>query len=298
MPWALSLSGAAGVLTLLGACSFPEHEFDDERFYGSGAHAGTGGAGGSGATAGVAGTSGTGGGGAGGTGGGGTGGGGTGGTGGGGAGGTGGSGPPCAPPAGSPCDTAPDCGCAGALTCDIDDPRTGGTACRAAGAVGLEAACSSSYECQAGMSCVGGACKSFCETSADCGSNPARACGEITFSDGAGGTQVIPHHRVCSAGCVPDLSDGVCRSGASCMLLAGAPGPGGLTTECFVTGGTGTGAGQCPGGNPELCAPGYVCINGDCRKWCTLGGAACSAGTCRGLSPTVTVNGKSYGACL
>ncbi len=161
------------------------------------------------------------------------------------------------------CDTFPQCGCDVGQKCDILDLMSGRTACTRDG-VGLAfQACSQFSPCAAGLFCLGGSCRPFCDTNIDC-PGVGQECQEIQANFG-GMPLTIPGARVCSAGCDPREPDLVCGPGLGClMLMSGA-------TDCFSVG-TGMGPGACTGGGTLDCAPGYQCVDNagsqDCLKWC------------------------------
>ncbi len=222
------------------------------------------------------------------------GGGGTGGTGATGGGGTGGAG--CTPPvAGGLCDTTPQCGCPAGQACDVAN-FAGITQCVQAGNVPPYNACDgATTKCQAGYACVGGACKLFCESVADC-TGPAGDCSQVTYTDTSGNPQPIPQMKICAKKCKLESPSADCGATLSCYLTDQTAGK----TDCAAAG-TGIGAVNCTTNN-SICAPGYVCLtSGECRKWCRVGTTAdCAAGkACTGFAAPnqIFIGTTEYGVC-
>jgi len=193
----------------------------------------------------------------------------------------------------SDCDTHPQCGCEPGEKCDIVDFGSGRVTCSPAGDAKPSQPCSTfGAQCAAGSSCLAGACKELCTTSADC-AGPNRECRQIE-SQG----QKVPGFFACTSGCDP-LSPGlVCGTGLGCQFA-------GTTTDCFASGG-GTGPGACTQTTGLACAPGYTCINTtqqigkySCLKWCRLTASDCPSGfVCKDLSSKPAFAGVEYGACF
>jgi len=170
------------------------------------------------------------------------------------------------------------------MPCDV----TGGagiTECESAGSGKEYTACGATPQCKVGLTCMDGACKSMCNTAADC-PGAGRTCQQVYYEGFP-----VTGWLVCSSACDP-TNPTACGTGLTCLASSAT------ATDCVGPAGTGIGPGSCGPGLP--CAPGYVCMLGaasyDCKKWCRIGGSDCAAGeTCGGA--TVTVNGVSYGAC-
>lgn len=219
---------------------------------------------------------------------------GTGGTGatGGGAGGT-----TCTPPvAGGLCDTFPQCGCPNGQACDVIQFGSGITQCVQAGNVPPYNACNgSTTKCQAGYACIGGACKSFCETVTGC-SATGGDCLQVTNID----STPVPQMKICSKKCLLENPSADCGPTLSCWLTDPVAGK----TDC-TTGGTGIGAVNCT--DNTTCAPAHVCLKnvgrtvGQCWKWCRVGVTVdCPVGkACTAWEPPdqVFVGTTQYGVC-
>ena len=206
----------------------------------------------------------------------------------------------CFPPvAGGACDTAPQCGCPG-QACDLSNVTTGATACYPTGATLPWTACAA-RDCGAGYSCVGGVCKPFCQSNADCAGSSYEQCQHVL--DGATATP-IPGASVCSRQCNPltaaDSSSGwrACGTGAKCL-----PGESG-SSDCLGPIGTGTMGAACAA--QDSCGAGYICVDttglgaATCEHLCALGATACSAfgRACLGFAPALFAGAAEYGACL
>jgi len=209
-------------------------------------------------------------------------------------GGTGGS---CTPPVpGGACDTWPQCGCASGQACYVTDTATGKTGCLSAGTTGKGQACTTLDACVAGTTCIGGACKQFCDKPADCPVSGADCIGvQVSLADGGGAS--IPGMYSCTDQCDP-ISTTSCASGMACFPiddLTVKPGHslcaegGTSTTSCSSTVG---------------CKAPYVCLtDNQCHKWCREGNLAdCGGLTCSGLSDGVNsgyfyVGNQGYGVC-
>lgn len=201
------------------------------------------------------------------------------------------------PTADSECDTHPQCGCEPGQKCDIIDFDTGRVTCSPAGDAKPHQPCSPfGAQCQAGSSCLGGACKELCTSSADCvGAN--RECRQVE-SYGSGQAKKVPFLHACTAGCDPVSPGLVCGTGVGCQFA-------GTSTDCYASGG-GTGPGACTQTTGLACAPGYTCINTtlqngkySCLKWCRLTQSDCPTGfVCKDLSSKPQLGGVEYGACF
>jgi hypothetical protein len=144
-----------------------------------------------------------------------------------------------------------------------------------------------------GYACVGGACKSFCDTNANCTST-AGECLQVTYTDTGGAQQPIPQMKICSKTCQLENPGAACGPTLSCYLTDQTLGK----TDC-ATAGTAIGPVNCSVDN-TLCAPGYVCLtSNECRKWCRIGFPAdCAAGkACSPFGTPLIVGGTQYGVC-
>jgi len=152
------------------------------------------------------------------------------------------------------------------------------------------------------MSCVGSACKPFCNTDADCSSVAGAGCFDVQYTDGDGGTSTIPEMHVCTDQC--DLrtnakcgGDAVCYPFDDLGVLQGRSvcvgDAGGSTASCSDTVG---------------CAAGYACMGDNmCHQWCRADNDSdCPAGqTCTELTDTSTsttgyfyVGNQGFGICI
>lgn len=197
----------------------------------------------------------------------------------------------------SQCDTHPQCGCELGEKCDVVELDSGRAGCTPAGEAKPHQACSTlGAQCVAGSSCLGGACKELCTTSADC-AGPNRECRQVEIFS-AGQAKKVPFLYACTAGCDPVSPGLVCGTGVSCLFT-------GAGTDCFASGG-GTGPGGCTPTTGLACAPGFTCIdttaqNGEhsCLKWCRLSASDCPSGSvCKELSSKPSLGGVEYGACF
>lgn len=216
--------------------------------------------------------------------------GGAGGSGGSGGGGTGGSGT-CTPPVtGGQCDTSPQCGCTGAQACQVTS-EAGTTQCVAAGSTQPYYACTYSTDCTKGYACVGGACKLYCESNADC-SATSGVCNQVMKSPG---NTPIPGWKICSKKCELHNPASACGPLLTCVPMTKTTPP---SSDCGKAG-TATTAGACLN-DTTACAPGYACLtNGDCRKWCRVLFNDCGGKTCQGFSTgnEIVIDGITYGVC-
>jgi hypothetical protein len=214
--------------------------------------------------------------------------------------GTGGSGGTsnCTPPVSGTCDTFPQCGCPSGQRCTVTNVD-GSTACTSNGPIAPYNACNSPTDCGPGTECVGGACKPFCETNADC-PGTLRDCLQVSYTPTGSSTSTpIPGFLVCSAGCQPEAPGTVCGPNLGCYPFDDPV----TSTDCVAAGsGTGTGGcctnAACSGQDITLCAPGYVCLlSGDCLKWCRIGFSDCPSGQCAPFTTPLYVGTTEYGAC-
>jgi hypothetical protein len=198
----------------------------------------------------------------------------------------------------SDCGTFPQCGCSFGEKCDVIAFDTGRAACVTDGSVFANQGCGTILgQCSAGLSCLGGACKPFCATSADC-PGAGRECQQTEVNVG-GQAITVPAMFTCTAGCDPVNPGLVCGSGVTCLFT------GGTTTDCYSAG-TGVGPGACSANQGLACAPGNVCIDTtsttgtySCLGWCRLSATDCPAGyTCTQLNTKPTLAGVEYGACF
>jgi hypothetical protein len=198
----------------------------------------------------------------------------------------------------SDCGTFPQCGCSVGEKCDVVALDTGRAACVSDGSVLPNQACGTLFgQCTAGNTCVGGACKPFCATAADC-PGAGRECDQTQATLG-GQTVSVPGMFTCTAGCDPINPGVVCGGGITCLFVSAT------STDCYSAG-SGVGPGACSANQGLACAPGNVCIdttakNGtySCLGWCRLSANDCPATyACQELSTKPTLSGVEYGACF
>ncbi len=214
---------------------------------------------------------------------------------------------------GDPCQLAPQCGCPSeACDLDVDQLPTGGVVCREVVAPGTEAsACAALDECAAGLVCLGGHCRSYCNAQTSC---PAGQCiVQPVYESMSGSFEPIPGTQVCSKNCSPEKSsnngcpatpqfgchfafhdpDGIAENGDEFFYTDCTRAPasgGGNGADCTTLGDTG-------------CQPGYECVNqgGDtiCRQICLVPSGACTTGTCTAFAGDgLSVGAVEYGVCL
>jgi hypothetical protein len=195
----------------------------------------------------------------------------------------------------SVCDTAPQCGCDPGDKCDVLDLATGDAICVSEGSVAPYQSCLFAG-CIKGQACIGGVCKPYCDSLADCpGAN--RECRPVQID--SGGTPVnVPGMSTCTSACDPVNPALLCGAGLTCSFNAGW-----ASTDCFPAG-TGQGIGACAGS--QGCITGYICVNNqstgsqDCLQWCRIGNPNdCNGGgVCTPLQSAPTLGGQEYGACI
>ena len=194
-----------------------------------------------------------------------------------------------------PCIPFPQCGC-GDLNCEVT-ASDGTTSCSAVTSTPLYANCVGYGSCPKGAECIGGVCKPFCASAADC-TGGYRTCEQIT-STGKNGGPPVPALKVCSSGCDPIAPLAVCGPDVACFPWP-FDGKKKDFGDCFGKVGKGVGPGACSGTNQSDCAPGYYCTQaGDCTQWCRVGHPEdCTTGTCVPfIDVPVSIAGVPYGIC-
>ena len=202
----------------------------------------------------------------------------------------------------NPCAVFPQCGCSLAQTCEVLG-ASGITACAEYGTTLDYGVCTGvgAGQCAQGTQCIGGVCKPYCSSDADC-LGPNRLCLQITdtgFSTG----KPIPGLKVCSAGCDLLNPAAVCRAGVQCYVLENEKHK--QTPDCVAPAGTGMGPGACAGSKQADCSPGWACVItgpnvGSCSKWCRMAHSSedCpSTLQCVGNQPVTLIGGIEYGSC-
>lgn len=153
--------------------------------------------------------------------------------------------------------------------------------------------CKDLGECAKGLTCVFGACQSFCASPGDC-PKAGSSCLPVLYYDSATKTtKAIPGFTTCAAPCDPLTPSKVCGAGANCLFAD-------PTHTTCSGGGTGIGAAACSSTNPFSCAPGYLCLStNECRRWCRIGfsGDCPSGKTCGALTDHPKLSGVEYGVC-
>jgi len=208
--------------------------------------------------------------------------------------GTGGS--PCIPPVSGTCDTLPQCGCLPAENCDVYS-LAGETTCVAAGQVPPYNNCANFGECQIGYTCVGGVCKPFCDSTAECPGSSYRACDQV-YSD----TTPIPSFKVCTQQCNPRAplqnTGAFSACGPNTLCIATPSG----SSDCIGPAGTGVQNTACSADTD--CSPGFACVAVDigdvrCLKWCT-NDYECPGyyESCEFLNTPLFAGTTEYGVCF
>ena len=93
-------------------------------------------------------------------------------------------GAPCDVPGGGACELISDCGCVGGQTCRVVAAVTGRTQCGAVGAARDFEACTRELDCAWGLDCIGGQCKPYCRSDADCSAEWSGSCAPIATASG------------------------------------------------------------------------------------------------------------------
>lgn len=191
------------------------------------------------------------------------------------------------------CGVAPQCGCTGTETCDVQD-SAGNVACITAGKGAMGVPCATSAGCARGLTCVFGTCHELCgNPGGKCTSPKTSDCIQVKNTGGA----AVPNLAVCLVAC--DLRDATACGGTTgvgtgvCMVDDKG------VTDCQA-GGTKTAGQTCS--PTDDCGPALVCVtsgaNSTCRKWCRVGVSAdCGGAACNGFSTKVMVGATEYGAC-
>ena len=212
----------------------------------------------------------------------------------GGEGGTDGGGTKCAANAPSfKCGLDPQCGCEGSLTCDVTARDSGAVSCVGSGGTIQGDKCTSTSDCQQGLTCSLGACRPYCnaqKVGTACDGGGLGSCVQIDSFGSA-----VPNLKVCLVSCDLTNPSAACGAGG-CVLAAGE-------TNCQAVGTAGEFA-SCT--YTTDCAPGLNCItfgSGDsgtssCRTMCRFGGAACGNNeSCTHFGTDLVLNGVTYGFC-
>jgi len=184
--------------------------------------------------------------------------------------------------------------CSPGEACDLD-PDTHEAKCRPDGSLAPLAPCGVSEECAGGLTCVFGACRSWCLSAADC-AIPENDCHLNNYIG-----------QVCDSLCdVRDSGDGGCGMGYHCTPIGMPDGSPGTGAVC-VPGPGGTIADHGPCQTADECVAGTVCLSGDgvnyqCLRWCYVSapGNCTGADTCVPLddgSGVVVIHGEAMGVC-
>jgi hypothetical protein len=202
----------------------------------------------------------------------------------------------CTPEVGV-CSPFPQCGCLTNQNCEITTVY-GNTTCTTIGTTPLWHGCTTYGQCELGATCVGGVCKPFCSTAADCAGTNVTCEQIIDYGSG----KPVPGLKVCSAGCDPVDPSAICGPGVTCFPYPWN-GLGKDHGDCVGPTGSGVGPDACSGTNlNEPCAPGYYCTTThDCVHWCRVGHATdCLSGElCEPfISPQPVIAGVEYGVCV
>lgn len=197
----------------------------------------------------------------------------------------------CQAPAGAQCELLTDCGCPEDKTCRVDGTSSGETKCGGVGAVLHFEPCSRESDCARRSDCIGGVCKPYCQSDADCSGSPGQ-CAEIATSQGTvrsvkvcrdGLTCAVPTGGACEL-----ISDCGCAGAQTCRVVAAVTG----RTAC---GQVGTARDFEPCSSEVDCARGLDCIGGACKPYCTSD-AECAAQQAGACGPIATKQGEVPGA--
>jgi hypothetical protein len=202
--------------------------------------------------------------------------------------------PVCVPPTVSgACAPFPQRGCEAGQDCEI--VASGVAACAPAGSIPRWHNCvGDSDQCGAGHECIGGVCKPFCCSAADCEGGVV-TCEQITSTGGPSGTPLVGL-EVCSAGCDPSNPTAICGQGVTCSPF---PWDGNGHDHGDCIGGVGTGMGPDACAVLTDCAPGFYCLpDDDCAAWCRMDAPVCSGALiCTSFQTKVVIGGVEYGVC-
>ena len=187
------------------------------------------------------------------------------------------------------CKPNPQSGCPTGSVCLVAN-AAGDTSCYSAGTVSYAGACSTINDCQVGLLCVYGQCRTLCSTSSDCLAKYAK-CAPYPASDDAA---AIPGSSFCSLQCNPADPTNIARDPqlASCLADSGcypmgSDGPSGATS-CYSAGTALRGA-SCE--KTADCRGGLVCLTstaaattGKCTPYCVKGQTPCASGSCQSFA--------------
>ena len=191
----------------------------------------------------------------------------------------------------APCEPVGSAGCGEGLQC-FPDP--GGNLCLAPGKKPHGVACNGWNDCAWGHLCVGGVCRTICDTAGGlpwtC--KPGVPCEKIVFSGaGAAGKNL----GACKPGDACDLlTDKGCGSAQTCV-------PSGWLKACV---GAGTAAAGATCTSAADCSQGFLCLDAGgaavCRKKCsTAGGDPACSGKCSALvTPDGLPHAGDAGFCV
>jgi hypothetical protein len=197
----------------------------------------------------------------------------------------------CAPPAAGGSCNLPACGCATGEVCYVDG-TSAQLVCGVTKGLAAGASCTQgSSECAAGLGCVGGVCKAYCSSAADCAPVAgARECRPAKFSDAD-----LPGVSFCARVCDP-VNPQTPRS----PLLSCPSGVGCVPATTGVSDCAGIGLGVLDGACEDVfdCAPGLICLGTVCTKWCSADSECPATKYCNPF-PTKTYAGTvEMGLCL
>jgi hypothetical protein len=191
------------------------------------------------------------------------------------------------------CGLNPQCGCEGSQTCDVTSRDSGAATCVASSGTIQGDKCTSTSDCQQGLTCILGACRPYC-TGQTLGT-PCKGSGVGSCAQFYSGGVAVKNDEICFVSC--DLTNPTAACGANgCVISSGE-------TNCETVGTAGEFA-SCTYGSD--CAQGLSCItfgSGDsgtssCRTMCRFGGAACGNNeSCTHFSTDLVLNGITYGFC-
>jgi hypothetical protein len=193
------------------------------------------------------------------------------------------------------CGLVPQCGCAGNETCDVTNGTTGAVSCVLAGGGPLGSYCTSTTQCEKGLTCGYNTCRPYCATSGTaCAGAGLGQCTQ--YYDPSAGTPV-QNSQICTIAC--DLRNPTAACGANnCIWDTTINQP-----DCDKSGPR-TMFQPCSRYNE--CAQGLACVSHpffglECERWCRLGvsGDCTGAGSCKNVygAAAPTSGGYALGHC-
>ena len=161
------------------------------------------------------------------------------------------------------CGLAPQCGCASNQTCDVTDKSTGSVSCVKAGTKVTGKPCTSTNDCDVGLSVASGTCRPYCATAGQACTGSGLGPCEAFYDQGAS----VPNAQVCSIKC--DLHHPTVACGSNTCVFDSATG----VTDCDRPGSL---EAFSPCTKYDDCKPGLACVTNqlygsECEPWCRIG---------------------------